>query len=445
MGKSGTAFTQADTIAYGYNDKSEVTSAVSANIATQNWGFSFDPIGNRLTSSSSETGTAVQTAYTANNLNQYSLINDGTTKTPAYDFDGNMTGDGNGWTYTWDGENRLVVAEKTGQRLEFKYDYKSRRIEKRVVDGGNETKKERFVYNRFSQIEQLNALDSNAIEKKRIWGAESKLIADINSSGTSFYAVGDDNNNISEYIDASGTIHGHYEYSPFGKATVVAGLSPDAFEFRFSSEYFDTESSLVYYNFRYYSPELGRWLSRDPAQEKGGYNPYNFCDNDPCNAIDILGLAVVKICYKDCCGKEICKETSDGQELVDLLNEIESTGGKITTANIKDHAGSETQGVGGGDSIIVSADGTISITTGEKNGVPTSADVTSTLQNITDSGTKINLNGCKTARGDDSISQRLSNALPDATVSGNLKYAITIPFTSHSIGVTVTFKGGVKQ
>ena len=31
MGKSGTAFNQADTIAYGYDDKSRVTSAVATN------------------------------------------------------------------------------------------------------------------------------------------------------------------------------------------------------------------------------------------------------------------------------------------------------------------------------------------------------------------------------------------------------------------------------
>jgi RHS repeat-associated protein len=32
--------------------------------------------------------------------------------------------------------------------------------------------------------------------------------------------------------------------------------------FRFSSEYLDSETNLVYYNYRYYSPELGRWLKR---------------------------------------------------------------------------------------------------------------------------------------------------------------------------------------
>jgi len=34
--------------------------------------------------------------------------------------------------------------------------------------------------------------------------------------------------------------------------------------FKFSSEYLDSETGLVYYNYRYYSPELGRWTKRDP-------------------------------------------------------------------------------------------------------------------------------------------------------------------------------------
>jgi len=49
--------------------------------------------------------------------------------------------------------------------------------------------------------------------------------------------------------------------------------------FRFSSEYQDTESGLVYYNYRYYSPELGRWLSRDPIGENGGFNLYAMVGN----------------------------------------------------------------------------------------------------------------------------------------------------------------------
>ena len=52
---------------------------------------------------------------------------------------------------------------------------------------------------------------------------------------------------------------------------------------------YDTESGLMYYNFRYYSPELGRWLSRDPIGERGGENLYAFVGNQTLNQTDILG------------------------------------------------------------------------------------------------------------------------------------------------------------
>ncbi len=40
---------------------------------------------------------------------------------------------------------------------------------------------------------------------------------------------------------------------------------------------------------RYYSPELGRWISRDPIGEKGGVNILAFTGNSPINRIDVLG------------------------------------------------------------------------------------------------------------------------------------------------------------
>jgi len=47
---------------------------------------------------------------------------------------------------------------------------------------------------------------------------------------------------------------------------------------------------VAYYGYRYYHPELGRWLSRDPIGEKGGLNLYALVRNSASSKIDYLGL-----------------------------------------------------------------------------------------------------------------------------------------------------------
>lgn len=42
--------------------------------------------------------------------------------------------------------------------------------------------------------------------------------------------------------------------------------------------------------FAHYDPRMGRWLSRDPEGEAGGFNLYAYCGNDPVNRHDPLGL-----------------------------------------------------------------------------------------------------------------------------------------------------------
>jgi RHS repeat-associated protein len=41
--------------------------------------------------------------------------------------------------------------------------------------------------------------------------------------------------------------------------------------FMFSTKYYDWETGLYYYGYRYYNPSTGRWLSRDPLGEPGFY------------------------------------------------------------------------------------------------------------------------------------------------------------------------------
>jgi hypothetical protein len=48
---------------------------------------------------------------------------------------------------------------------------------------------------------------------------------------------------------------------------------------------------MLYYGYRYYNPTLGRWVSRDPAEEDGGLNLYGMCYNNPVNWFDPDGRA----------------------------------------------------------------------------------------------------------------------------------------------------------
>ncbi|UDQ98455.1 RHS repeat-associated core domain-containing protein [Lentisphaerota bacterium WC36G] len=124
----------------------------------------------------------------------------------------------------------------------------------------------------------------------------------ITTKRYSFYQV-DGNKNIVGLVDESAAQVNTYEYSPFGKLTTESETVENPF--KFSSEYADSETNLVYYNYRYYNTNTGKWLKRDPIEEQGGLNLYGFVENNPINYVDLKGLKANK---KGCCGKNITRQ-----------------------------------------------------------------------------------------------------------------------------------------
>jgi len=49
---------------------------------------------------------------------------------------------------------------------------------------------------------------------------------------------------------------------------------------------------------RFYSPDLGRWINRDPMGEEGGLNVFGFCMNDPANRLDDIGYSSFSVAVK---------------------------------------------------------------------------------------------------------------------------------------------------
>ncbi len=105
-----------------------------------------------------------------------------------------------------------------------------------------------------------------------------------------YFPLYDNNGNVTDYVSETGDVVASYTYDAFGRTLSATGSMADVFPFRFSTKYYDAEADLYYYGYRYYSPELGRWLTRDPIEEDGGDNLYAFCDNCPLNFADYNGL-----------------------------------------------------------------------------------------------------------------------------------------------------------
>ena len=107
--------------------------------------------------------------------------------------------------------------------------------------------------------------------------------------GVWYFLLYDNNGNITDYVSEDGEVVASYEYDAFGRTISQSGAMADEFPFRFSTKYYDAEAKLYYYGERFYSPELGRWLNRDPIEEDGGGNLYMFCGNNGVGKVDPMG------------------------------------------------------------------------------------------------------------------------------------------------------------
>jgi RHS repeat-associated protein len=124
----------------------------------------------------------------------------------------------------------------------------------------------------------------------------------VSSSGSisDYYFVQGSNYNIEAMLNSSGNIVETYSLSPYGETKIfnASGTDITATGSAISNTYFfqgrhlDSESGLYYFRNRYYSPDLGRFISRDPiGYDAGDINLYRFVGNGPFNNIDPWGLS----------------------------------------------------------------------------------------------------------------------------------------------------------
>ena len=232
---------------------------------------------------------------------------------------GRLAGDGL-WTYGWDNRGRLKMmtcnlnalpaANVSSEVVSFIYDADGRRTEKMVTQtltsGRQEVMESKVLW--AGSLPVLEAqLHNGTLVRKRwfqwgpdlsgtrdgmggIGGLEAIIEEPVHGLKRVLLPIQDGLGNITAVLDqATGQIVAHYDYGPFGETLRVSGEA-DACPFRWQTRWYDEESGHYYCLCRYYGPRLGRWLSRDPIGESGGFNLYAYCGNDPVNRHDPLGL-----------------------------------------------------------------------------------------------------------------------------------------------------------
>jgi RHS repeat-associated protein len=100
----------------------------------------------------------------------------------------------------------------------------------------------------------------------------------------------DGRENVTILIDVNGQVQARYLYDPFGNLLAKSGPLADANLYRFAGQEVHAQSGLIRCHFRYYDPNLQRWLNRDPIGLLGGLNLHAYVDNDPVDDADPLGL-----------------------------------------------------------------------------------------------------------------------------------------------------------
>jgi RHS repeat-associated protein len=364
QGNQRTAFTNAagTYVLYSHDNIGQLKVA-NSSVNTEDRGYTYDAAWNVnwLTNNGSSYDFLVDTRNELTNA--YS-------STYAHDSNGNVTSGTNAHTsYAYDDENRLIqwfwyaagsgICSNGALRTDFVYDGLGR-LRKRTeysiagtIGGGGgggapppgppppsgggcswgtgtET---RYIYDGKRVIQEREGSNNPQVAYTRgpdlsgtlegaggIGGllARSDQYSSGNPTRHNYYHA-DGNGNITYLVDSSQALAARYRYDPFGNTIGSSGTLAAANVYRFSSKECHTNSGMYYYLYRFYDPNLQRWLNRDPIKEEGGINLYGFVANSPINLYDADGLDIIrgigkalagdgKLCTDKSCKKDKCKD-----------------------------------------------------------------------------------------------------------------------------------------
>ncbi|MEW6059526.1 MAG: DUF6531 domain-containing protein [Actinomycetota bacterium] len=310
VGNPTQAATSSETIAYDYDDLYRlILACYTPDCAGQELsgiGYTYDPVGNRLTEIRYGVSGSTTTAYEYNADDELTrTLGPGGGTDYSYDPNGNQTQAGSR-TFAYDLQNRLISTTSSGTTEAYSYDGDGNRLSM-ATDG---MVSREYLWDQNAPLPKL-AIERDGAGPPLRWYVYGQELTPLSmSTGDSeHYYLSDLLGSVANLTSAEGSREWSYRYEPFGAARVTMQEDPAAPAnlVRFTGQLHDSTTGLYDLRARMYDPVTGRFLQTDPvtlpsgAQFSSTYayaldSPVRFSDpsgeciinSDPCPFHDLL-------------------------------------------------------------------------------------------------------------------------------------------------------------
>ena len=270
-------------VTFGYDEFNRLTSRTVTQGTQQNYTYSYDRYGNRVTQ------TPLQGGYTSN-LTVNPANNRITTSGYAYDAAGNMINDAV-HSYTYDAEGNIVAVDG-GSTAQYVYDVFNRRIHVQTASGTTE-----YIYDYAGRrISSWVSPNNNGNEGRIYW--DGQLVAHRSLEALTYFDHQDTLGTQRIRTNYGGYVASTYLSLPWGDgySATVNNYGGDQDNEHFAGLERDAESDTEHAQFRNYASAQGRWLAPDPyvgsydLTNPQSFNRYAYVLNNPVAFSDPTGL-----------------------------------------------------------------------------------------------------------------------------------------------------------
>ncbi|UCC68811.1 MAG: RHS repeat-associated core domain-containing protein, partial [Armatimonadota bacterium] len=251
--------------------------------------YTYDQVGNRL----SETRDGVTTTYTYDDNDRLtSMTRGGQSATFGYDGEGNLLSVSGSlfgsWTLSQSDENRLqwvTYPSGGGSETDLYWTSALGQVYRSRLQGSYY----RYIYDGNRVLEQTDDSGGTVARYTPESGSYyAPLLHRRRSDGTSRWPSYDGVGTIRALSDDTGTRTDAYDLDAFGRDLGGTGTTPNPYRFGGAWGYVTEPSGLLHLGQRFYWPEIGRFIEKDPSRD--GMNWYAYAANNPVVFIDPEGL-----------------------------------------------------------------------------------------------------------------------------------------------------------